>query len=76
MGKMLVIADIKDTCVATPRGLQLAHKLGHSVEVIAFTHVPMGRLKITANEQKAMKMQLMEFMQYAVLFFMTCKVMK
>jgi universal stress protein E len=66
MGKMLVIADIKDTCVATPRGLQLAHKLGYSVEVIAFTHVPMGRLKITANEQKAMKMQLMAAREKAV----------
>ena len=66
MGKMLVIADIKDTCVATPRGLQLAHKLGHSVEVIAFTHVPMGRLKITANEKKAMKIQLLAAREKAV----------
>ncbi|MEH6593839.1 MAG: universal stress protein, partial [Halioglobus sp.] len=66
MGKIIVIADIKDSCVATPRGLQLAHQLGHSVEVVAFTHVPMGRLKISAAEQKAMKKRLLSLRELAV----------
>ncbi|MFT6890860.1 MAG: universal stress protein E, partial [Halioglobus sp.] len=42
MGKMLVIADMKDSCIATPRGLQLAHKLGHAVEVVAFIHTSLS----------------------------------
>jgi universal stress protein E len=66
MGKMLVTADINDTCVATPRGLQLAHKLGHAVEVIAFTHAPMRGMKITASEQKAIKVKLMAAREKAV----------
>jgi universal stress protein E len=66
MGKMLVIADTNDTCVATPRGLQLAHKLGHAVEVIAFTHAPMRGMKITASEQKAIKVKLMAAREKAV----------
>ena len=36
MGKLLVVADIEDTCYATPRGLQLAAQLGYAVEVVAF----------------------------------------
>lgn len=66
MGKMLVIADIKDSCVATPRGLQLAHKLGHSVEVVAFTYVPLARMKLSATEQKSMKRRLLDLREKAV----------
>ncbi|MFK8048983.1 MAG: universal stress protein [Halioglobus sp.] len=60
MGKMLVIADLKDSCIATPRGLQLAQKLGHAVEVVAFTYAPLSRMNKSNAEQKAIKSQLLE----------------
>jgi universal stress protein E len=66
MGTMLVVADIKDSCVATPRGLELAHKLGHAVEVVAFTYVSLGRLNLSSAEQKSMKKQLMAVRQSTV----------
>ena len=66
MGTILVIADIKDSCIATPRGLQLAHKLGHTVEVVAFTHVPLGRMKIAAVEKETTKKHLLAVRRQAV----------
>jgi universal stress protein E len=59
MGTVLVVADIKDSCVATPRGLEIAHKLGHAVEVVAFTYAGLGSLNLSGAEQKSMKKQLM-----------------
>ncbi|MEH6591910.1 MAG: universal stress protein [Halioglobus sp.] len=52
--------------MATPRGLEVAHKLGHSVEVLAFTYVPLGGLNLSSAEQKSMKKQLMAVRQSAV----------
>lgn len=66
MGKMLVIADMKDSCVATPRGLQLAHKLDHAVEVVAFIHAPLSRMNKTSAEQKTIKSQLLAKRQEVV----------
>ena len=66
MGKMLVIADMKDSCVATPRGLQLAHKLGCAVEVVAFTYVPLKRLQLGAAQEKKMKAQLLKAREQTV----------
>lgn len=59
MGKMLVIADMKASCIATPRGLQLAHKLGHAVEVVAFIYAPLSRMDKTSAERKSIKNQLL-----------------
>ena len=66
MGKILVIADLKDNCSATPRGLQLAQKLGHAVEVVAFTHAPLGRMKLPASERAALKKELLSFREQSV----------
>lgn len=55
MGKILTIADLQDKCSATSRGLELAHRLGHSAEVVAFTYAPLKRLKVTNAEQFEIK---------------------
>ena len=47
MGKLLIVADLEDNCFATPRGLQLAAKLGFSAEVVAFVYEPLKRLKLS-----------------------------
>jgi len=60
MGKLLIIADIEDKCFATPRGLQLAAKFGYSVDVVAFTYVPLKGLKVAAGEQAAIRKQLLD----------------
>ena len=59
MGKILIIADIKDKCYATPRGLQLAAKLGQDVEVVAFIYAPLKQLKVMAAEQADIRQRLM-----------------
>ena len=59
MGKLLVIADIKGDGVATPRGLELASKLGLDAEVYAFVYTPMNRLKMDAGEKAALKKRLL-----------------
>jgi universal stress protein E len=66
MGKILVIADIEDSCNATPRGLQLARLLGHSVEVVAFTHASLKRMDLTATKQATVKKQLLAFREKSV----------
>ncbi|TDG13942.1 universal stress protein [Seongchinamella unica] len=60
MGKILVIADQKDSAIATGRGLELAARLGYSVDVYAFVYAPLGRLKQTAAERNALKQRLLE----------------
>ena len=59
MGKMLIVADMEDSCIATPRGLQLAHKLGHTVEVVAFIHSPLSGMNKNSAQRKAVKNKLM-----------------
>jgi universal stress protein E len=59
MGKLLIIADIEDKCFATPRGLQLAEKLGYSVDVVAFTYAPLKGLKVTTAEQANIRKRLL-----------------
>ena len=59
MGKILIIADMQDSCFATPRGLQLAEKLGQGVDVVAFTYAPLKRLKVNAEEQGIIRKRLM-----------------
>mgnify|MGYP001814104241 CR=1 FL=1 len=60
MGKILIIADLKDKCVATPRGLQLAAKLGLDVDVVAFTYAPLRRLKVGADQEADIRARLLE----------------
>ena len=59
MGKVLVVADLQEKCSATPRGLQLAAKLGLAVEVVAFAHAPLKRLGADRAQQAEIKRRLM-----------------
>jgi universal stress protein E len=60
MGKILVVADQGESCVATSRGLELAARLGHSVEVAAFTYAPLKRIAEGKAEQDAITQQLLD----------------
>jgi universal stress protein E len=61
MGKILVVADQGESCVATSRGLELAARLGHSVEVAAFTYAPLKRIAEPARPSRTqIKQQLLE----------------
>ncbi len=44
MGKILIVADRGKSCAATSRGLELAAKLGHQAEVVAFAYAPLNRV--------------------------------
>ncbi len=59
MSKLLVIADVKGDGIATPRGLELANKLGLNAEVYAFVYAPLSRLKVTAAEKAVIKKRLL-----------------
>ncbi len=59
MGKILIIADRKGSEIATPRGLALAAKLGMAVEVVAFVHVSLKQLKVSAPEQVRIRKQML-----------------
>ncbi|MBT4521954.1 MAG: universal stress protein [Halieaceae bacterium] len=59
MGRLLIVADPKDSCFATPRGLELAHKLGLKAEVVAFVYAPLKRLKVSTGEKAAIKKRLL-----------------
>ncbi|MEP4148075.1 MAG: universal stress protein [Halioglobus sp.] len=59
MGKLLVIADIKGNGIATPRGLELARKLGLDAEVYAFVYTSLSRLKMDAGEKASLKKRLL-----------------
>lgn len=55
MGKLLVIADLDDGSTALERGLGLGHRLGHSVEVVAFAHAPLKRVASSASKREVIK---------------------
>ncbi|MCB1706619.1 MAG: universal stress protein [Halioglobus sp.] len=59
MGKILIVADLEQRCLATPRGLQLASRLGHEVEVVAFIHAPLKAITPDAGKQRAVRKQLL-----------------
>ncbi len=59
MGKLLIVADLQKKCFATPRGLELARKLGLSAEVVAFTYTALSRLHLDNAGQAEVKKQLM-----------------
>jgi universal stress protein E len=60
VGKLLVIADLDDKCVATPRGLELAHRLGYSVDVVAFAYASLRRLTGDRAEQEKLRRRLLD----------------
>jgi len=59
MGKLLIIADRDKRCVALRRGLELARKLGCSVDVVAFSYTSLTRLKLKAKERTVIKKRLL-----------------
>jgi universal stress protein E len=59
MGKLLIIADAKGPCIATPRGLEMADKLGLAAEVVAFVYAPLGKLDTDAAGRAAIKKRLL-----------------
>ncbi|MEE4143619.1 MAG: universal stress protein [Halieaceae bacterium] len=60
MAKLLIIADMGRQCAATPRGLELAARLGLAVDVVAFTHAPLGGLNIKAGEKANLRKRLLD----------------
>lgn len=66
MAKLLIIADMEDTCFAVPRGLEIARKLGLAVDVVAFTYVPLGSLKLKSADKAALRKRLLEERESAV----------
>ncbi|EED32760.1 UspA domain protein [gamma proteobacterium NOR5-3] len=60
MGKILIVADKGKSCVATSRGLELAEKLGHDAEVVAFIYAPLDRIEGGKAAQAALKQQLLD----------------
>jgi universal stress protein E len=55
-----VIADLEGAGYATPRGLELARRLGYDADVVAFTHAPLTQLKLSANEGARIKQKLLD----------------
>mgnify|MGYP001826826048 CR=1 FL=1 len=66
MGKILVIADLEGVGYATPRGLELARRLGYDTEVVAFTYAPLKELKLPASETGRIKQKLLDDRQALV----------
>ncbi len=66
MTKLMVIADLAGQAIATPRGLQIADKLGLDAEVVAFVYVPLKQLKVDASTQEQIKQRLLEERQEEV----------
>jgi len=58
MGKVLIIADKGKPGVAIPRGLELAHKLGCSAEVVAFCYTSLRPLHVKAAQKAGIKKRL------------------
>jgi len=60
MGRILVVADQGESCVATSRGLELAQQLQHSVEVVGFVYAPLKRIAADKDDQAQIKEQLLQ----------------
>lgn len=59
MGKVLIIADVKNKCFATPRGLELAARLKRDTDVVAFTYASLKHLNDQPDEQARIREQLL-----------------
>ncbi|MEM8660050.1 MAG: universal stress protein [Pseudomonadota bacterium] len=60
MAKLLIIADQQERCAATPRGLELAAKLGLVADVLAFTYESMSGLQVPSSEKRALRRHLLQ----------------
>ena len=60
MGKILIVADRGETCIATSRGLELAARLGYSAEVVAFAYAPLGELAADKVTQAQLRQRVLE----------------
>lgn len=60
MDKLLIVADQDSAGYATPRGLELARKLGRRPEVVAFTYAPLKALNVSKAEAQSMRERLLE----------------
>jgi universal stress protein E len=60
MAKILIIADLEEKCSATPRGLELAAKLGLATDVVAFTYESMGGLQVSSAEKQKLRKRLLD----------------
>jgi universal stress protein E len=60
MAKLLIIADLGQQCAATPRGLELASRLGLAADVVAFTHAPLGGLNLKAADKATLRKRLLD----------------
>jgi universal stress protein E len=60
MARVLIIADLEDKGCATPRGLELAAKLGLDADVRAFVYAPLKGLDVPAREHAEIKKRLLE----------------
>jgi len=60
MGKILIIADLEDKCSATPRGLELAAKLGLDTDIVAFTYESMDGLQVSSAEKQTLRKRLLD----------------
>jgi len=58
--KILIVADLEESCCATPRGLELAHRLGRAVDVVAFTWVSLKSLGGTGRDQAEVRRKLLD----------------
>jgi len=56
--KLLIIADIEDRCSAIARGLHLAEEMDLIPEIVAFTFLDIGRLKVDKISADRIKKQL------------------
>jgi universal stress protein E len=52
MAKILVVADKAESCAATPRGLELAAKLGLDVDIVVFVYADLKSLKVSAAAER------------------------
>ncbi len=60
MARVLIIADLEDKGCATPRGLELAAKVGLEADVVAFVYAPLKGLDIPAREQAEIRKRLID----------------
>lgn len=59
MASILIVADLEQQCFATPRGLELAAKLGVDADVVAFVHVDLSVLDLSAAQRESMQSRLL-----------------
>jgi universal stress protein E len=67
MGRLLIVADDEFNCSATRRGLELAAKLGHEVDVVAFTYASLKSLKVTQAKRDSLRKHLLSERKKVVL---------